>query len=166
MNDNIRSVGTGRPAQVVPFMRLLASPRSALVFVSDAALPSDWPDPGDGTPEGNLGHALGWTCEVRRTSIALVNPLGEGSLRADLPELSVEWLANVRHDSSCAIFIAPSHAHREFAELTIAAAAADNTLWAATVRTGIAPDNATTAAVGRNDPCPCGSGKKFKRYHG
>mgnify|MGYP001558659482 FL=1 len=22
------------------------------------------------------------------------------------------------------------------------------------------------AAVGRNDPCPCGSGKKFKKCHG
>jgi preprotein translocase subunit SecA len=22
------------------------------------------------------------------------------------------------------------------------------------------------AQVGRNDPCPCGSGKKFKRCHG
>jgi preprotein translocase subunit SecA len=22
------------------------------------------------------------------------------------------------------------------------------------------------AKVGRNDPCPCGSGKKFKRCHG
>ena len=24
----------------------------------------------------------------------------------------------------------------------------------------------TTRAVGRNDPCPCGSGKKYKRCHG
>ena len=23
-----------------------------------------------------------------------------------------------------------------------------------------------TRAVGRNDPCPCGSGQKFKRCHG
>jgi SEC-C motif domain protein len=25
---------------------------------------------------------------------------------------------------------------------------------------------ATTARVGRNDPCPCGSGKKYKKCHG
>jgi preprotein translocase subunit SecA len=28
------------------------------------------------------------------------------------------------------------------------------------------PDPAVTATVGRNDPCPCGSGKKFKKCHG
>ena len=25
---------------------------------------------------------------------------------------------------------------------------------------------ATSAKVGRNDPCPCGSGKKYKKCHG
>jgi preprotein translocase subunit SecA len=25
---------------------------------------------------------------------------------------------------------------------------------------------ATAAKVGRNDPCPCGSGKKYKKCHG
>jgi preprotein translocase subunit SecA len=29
-----------------------------------------------------------------------------------------------------------------------------------------APKPATAAAVGRNDPCPCGSGKKYKNCHG
>jgi hypothetical protein len=28
------------------------------------------------------------------------------------------------------------------------------------------PEGALTANVGRNDPCPCGSGQKFKRCHG
>jgi preprotein translocase subunit SecA len=28
------------------------------------------------------------------------------------------------------------------------------------------PDNVTVAAVGRNEPCPCGSGKKYKHCHG
>ena len=28
------------------------------------------------------------------------------------------------------------------------------------------PDPATIARTGRNDPCPCGSGKKFKKCHG
>jgi preprotein translocase subunit SecA len=31
---------------------------------------------------------------------------------------------------------------------------------------GAAGRVATPAKVGRNDPCPCGSGKKFKRCHG
>jgi preprotein translocase subunit SecA len=26
--------------------------------------------------------------------------------------------------------------------------------------------NATMRKVGRNDPCPCGSGKKYKQCHG
>ena len=29
-----------------------------------------------------------------------------------------------------------------------------------------APAPAPTAKVGRNDPCPCGSGKKYKKCHG
>ncbi len=29
-----------------------------------------------------------------------------------------------------------------------------------------APSNGDWATVGRNDPCPCGSGKKFKKCHG
>ena len=28
------------------------------------------------------------------------------------------------------------------------------------------PPGSATARVGRNDPCPCGSGKKFKHCHG
>ena len=33
--------------------------------------------------------------------------------------------------------------------------------------TGVAaPIKRTTAKVGRNDPCPCGSGKKYKHCHG
>jgi SEC-C motif-containing protein len=35
-----------------------------------------------------------------------------------------------------------------------------------TVRTGPAPVKATGPKVGRNDPCPCGSGKKFKQCCG
>src|SRR5438045_2177536 len=29
-----------------------------------------------------------------------------------------------------------------------------------------APQNVDWSSVGRNDPCPCGSGKKFKKCHG
>jgi preprotein translocase subunit SecA len=28
------------------------------------------------------------------------------------------------------------------------------------------PSNNGSEAIGRNDPCPCGSGKKYKRCHG
>jgi preprotein translocase subunit SecA len=30
----------------------------------------------------------------------------------------------------------------------------------------VAPAPIVTAKVGRNDPCPCGSGKKYKKCHG
>jgi preprotein translocase subunit SecA len=29
-----------------------------------------------------------------------------------------------------------------------------------------APVHRTSEKVGRNDPCPCGSGKKYKKCHG
>jgi preprotein translocase subunit SecA len=28
------------------------------------------------------------------------------------------------------------------------------------------PQGTAVATVGRNDPCPCGSGKKYKKCHG
>jgi preprotein translocase subunit SecA len=31
---------------------------------------------------------------------------------------------------------------------------------------GKMPQNVDWTSVGRNDPCPCGSGKKFKKCHG
>jgi SEC-C motif domain protein len=34
------------------------------------------------------------------------------------------------------------------------------------IRSGPAPVKSTTPKVGRNDPCPCGSGKKFKQCCG
>ena len=34
------------------------------------------------------------------------------------------------------------------------------------VKTYVAAENDPYAGVGRNDPCPCGSGKKFKNCHG
>jgi preprotein translocase subunit SecA len=30
----------------------------------------------------------------------------------------------------------------------------------------VGPTKRTQAKVGRNDPCPCGSGKKYKKCHG
>jgi uncharacterized protein YecA (UPF0149 family) len=33
-------------------------------------------------------------------------------------------------------------------------------------RGGVEPIKRKVAKVGRNDPCPCGSGKKYKKCHG
>lgn len=164
--SSIRPVGTGGRAEASPFMRTLASPRSGLVFTSSMSVPGDWPEADDASPEANLAHAVGWTCEVRRASLVLLNPLGEGFLRSELPQLSTEWLANVRHDGSCAVYLAPAEADAGFAELTIASAVAGGRLVAATVRCGIADDHGRQEPVGRNQPCPCGSGKKYKHCHG
>jgi preprotein translocase subunit SecA len=35
-----------------------------------------------------------------------------------------------------------------------------------TAKGGISPIARKDAKVGRNDPCPCGSGKKYKKCHG
>lgn len=64
------------------------------------------------------------------------------------------------------MFLVPTGAEAGFAELTIASAAADRRLRAATIRTAVAEDFGAMKAVGRNQPCPCGSGKKYKHCHG
>lgn len=38
----------------------------------------------------------------------------------------------------------------------------DQWLYTRAVRTGPAPVKSSAPKTGRNDPCPCGSGKKFK----
>lgn len=138
---------------------------AGLVVCSDAPSPDGW-SRSDGSTEANLGHVPGWSCEVRATDLVLLNPLGEGLVRAPVPNLSDAWLENVRHDGSCALFLAPSEAESGFAELTIASAAATDGLVAATVRTSVSPDFGAAPKLGRNQPCHCGSGKKFKHCHG
>lgn len=39
-------------------------------------------------------------------------------------------------------------------------------LYTRAIRQGPAPVKLAQAKVGRNDPCPCGSGKKYKKCHG
>lgn len=163
--SDIRPAGSGRPAIATSFLRSIASPRAGLVITLQAALPADWPT-ADGSIEANLGHALGWTCEVRKHDVVVVNPLGEGLAKAPVPELSSSWLDNARHDGSCAMFLAPSATESGFAELTIASAASAGDLRAATIRTAVADDYGAMEPVGRNQPCPCGSGKKYKHCHG
>lgn len=162
--SEIRPAGSGRPAVASCFVRSTASPRAGLVITTEAQIPDDWPS-AVGAIEANLGHVLGWTCEVRKKDLVVVNPLGEGLLKAPVPELSAAWLDNARHDGSCAMFLAPVEAEAGFAELTIAAGASLE-LRAGTIRTAVADDYGAMEAVGRNQPCPCGSGKKFKHCHG
>lgn len=163
--SDIRPAGSGRPAIATSFLRSIASPRAGLVITLQAALPADWPT-ADGSIEANLGHALGWTCEVRKHDVVVVNPLGEGLAKAPVPELSSSWLDNARHDGSCAMFLAPSATESGFAELTIASAASAGDFRAATIRTAVADDYGAMEPVGRNQPCPCDSGKKYKHCHG
>lgn len=161
----IRPAGSGRQAAASTLLRTLSSPRAGLVVVSETAGPSDWPR-NEGAVESNLGHALGWTCEIRRRDVVILNPLGEGHVKAPLPELSTAWLTHVRQDGSCALFLAPTDALSDLAELTVSAAAAEGRLCAATIRTAIAEDFGKVDPVGRNQPCTCGSGKKYKHCHG
>lgn len=146
-------------------MRSTVSPRAGLVISAEVTAPADFPLSG-GELEANLAHANGWTCEVRRDDIVVLDALGEGLVKASLPELSAAWLDNVRHDASCALFLTPASAESGFAELTVAAAATDGLLRAATVRTAVSDDYGRMRPVGRNEPCPCGSGRKFKKCHG
>ncbi len=163
--SDIRPAGSGRPAVATSFLRTIAAPRAGLVITTEAELPADWPTV-DGQIEANLGHALGWTCEIRTADIVVVNPLGEGLAKAPVPDLSPSWLDNARQDGSCAMFLAPAVTESGFAELTIASAAAAGSLRAATIRTAVAEDFGAMKPVGRNQPCPCGSGKKYKHCHG
>lgn len=163
--SELRPAGSGRPGVATCFVRTMASPRAALVITTQAELPADWPTAAADT-EANLSHALGWTCEVRKHDVVVVNPLGEGLTKAPVPELSPAWLDNARHDGSCAMFLAPAVAETGMAELTVAAAAAEGSLRAATIRTAVADDFGALEPVGRNQPCPCGSGRKFKHCHG
>lgn len=163
--SELRPAGSGRPGVAASFVRTIASPRAALVITTEAELPADFPSAGPDT-EANLGHALGWTCEVRKNDVVVVNPLGEGLTKAPVPPLSAAWLDNARHDGSCALFLAPARAEAGIAELTVAASAADHSLRAVTIRTAVVDDFGTMEAVGRNQPCPCGSGKKYKHCHG
>ena len=149
----------------ITFARSIATPRAGLVVLSDAELPGDWPaSPDTGNVEDNLGHGLGWTLEIRRHDIVLLNPLGEGVVKSSLPDLDEHWLQNVRSDGSCAVFLAPTGMNTGSADGTIKSAAGIGR--AATVRTAVADDYGKVDPVGRNQPCTCGSGQKFKHCCG
>jgi SEC-C motif-containing protein len=54
----------------------------------------------------------------------------------------------------------PMHEKSEFSQI------GGQWYFARTVRSGPAPVKSTAPKVGRNEPCPCGSGKKFKHCCG
>ena len=166
MTARMRPSGAGKAAACVPFLRATATPRAALLVRTDAPAPDDWPVvEGVGASDAPLGHAVGWVCEVRAGCIVIVNPLGEGLLRAELPELSDEWLHDVRDTTSSAIYLLGTDAGEVAADEVVDAAAFDGPVTAASVRTAVDEAYGRSQAVGRNDPCPCGSGKKYKQCH-
>jgi hypothetical protein len=165
----LRPSGSGKAVTAEAFLRSTATPSAALVFRSEGAAPDGWPEAtGAGASDAQLGHAVGWVCEVRRDSIVLLNPLGEGLFRAPLPSLDDAWIHDVRATTSAAVYVlreaAAAAPHDAAAAVDLAAL--DGRIIAATVRTAVAEDYGRAAPVGRNAPCPCGSGKKYKLCHG
>jgi hypothetical protein len=162
----IRPAGSGGQANCAPFLRATTSPRAALVFSADVAPPDDWPTTtGISAADAQLSHAVGWVCEVRADNIVLLNPLGEGLFRAPLPPLSEAWLSEVRTTASTAIYLLGDEFSETTPEGAIDEAALRGRLPAASVRTAISDSYGRTKPVGRNDPCPCGSGRKYKQCH-
>jgi preprotein translocase subunit SecA len=163
----LRPSGSGKAVTASAFMRATATPSAALVFRGGGATPDGWPvASGTGASDTQLGHAVGWVCEVRRDHVVLINPLGEGLFRAPLPSLDDAWVHDVRASTSAAIYVLGDSAEDVDATVAVDLAALDGPITAATVRTAIAEDYGRAAPVGRNAPCPCGSGKKFKLCHG
>lgn len=175
--QNLRPAGSGKSAVCGAFVRDLTSPYAALVFIADEGMePTDWPtSSASRIADSQLGHALGWVCEVRKDDVVLLDPLGEGVLRAPLPDLSEAWKHQVRSTSSAAIFLVPAptvegkiNGAIQGSPEWVSAALEGHTdpIRAASVRTALSDNAGVVAKPGRNDPCHCGSGKKFKACHG
>lgn len=167
MSNRPRPSGAGQGASASTFLRPTLLPRAALVFTASLAPPTDWAIVEEfDACDSPLNHALGWVCELRQKEIVLLNPLGEGVLKADLPApLTEAWLSEARASHSSAIYLLDGPVGDDSAA-AVNAAARRGGIPAATVRTGFAADFGKTASVGRNAPCPCGSGRKFKTCHG
>jgi hypothetical protein len=168
MAGRLRPSGSGRQVTVSAFSRATATPTAALVVEGGNVAPDGWPTTaGPGASDAQLGHAVGWVCEVRRDHVVLINPLGEGLFRAPLPDLDDAWVHDVRATTSAAVYVLPGAAAVDGGPaVAVDLAALDAPIPAATVRTALAEDFGRAAPVGRNAPCPCGSGKKFKLCHG
>lgn len=163
---SLRPGGSGRIVAGNAFVRATSSPLGALVIGTTQTPPGDWPTiPGTGASDANLGHAVGWVCEIRKKDIVIMNPLGEGVYKLPLPVLDEGWLHQVRMTESTAIYLIEADLAETPAEVVLAELAAEQSVVAASVRTSIASDFGAMEEVGRNDPCPCGSGRKYKKCH-
>ena len=96
----------------------------------------------------------------------------------DLPEIRLEDYYGVPEPARICLYRALSQAVRSQGREAVGAAPASAPVPPAPARAAIAPTPlpdararlpdlpAGTGKVGRNDPCPCGSGRKFKQCHG
>ena len=140
---------------------------ASLILGCSGSLPADWPTvEGIDAADAQLGHALGYVCEVRNDAVVVLNPLGEGVARASLPEITDEWLHQARITESTAIFLLEGAFEGTPGQALLAQRAQQHSVVAATVRTSVTDTFGQIATPGRNDPCHCGSGKKFKKCHG
>lgn len=154
-------------AKCTAFLRPTASPQAALVFNTTQSPPADWPTvSGIDAANAQLGHALGWVCEIRADAVVVLNPLGEGVYRAKLPALDEAWLHQARSTESVAIYLVAAAGAEGPAEALIGEQAQRAPIPGATVRAGIVEGFGAMPTVGRNEPCPCGSGRKYKKCHG
>ena len=136
------------------------------MFSADVDQPKDWPTTtGLSAADAQLSHAVGWVCEVRADDVVLLNPLGEGLVRASLPLLNDAWLSEVRATASTAVYLLDCELSGTTPEGAIDDAALRGRVPAASVRTAITDAYGRAKPVGRNDPCPCGSGRKYKQCH-
>ncbi|MFH1140655.1 MAG: preprotein translocase subunit SecA, partial [Chloroflexota bacterium] len=91
-------------------------------------------------------------------------------------EMFDELLTNVQHDSVHTIFhvlpvqdgaAAPAGAtHRQATKAAATSAVSRPSVMASVLGSGRSAASNGARKVGRNEPCPCGSGKKYKRCHG
>lgn len=166
MTRQIRPAGSGSTARAWTFMRHTTSPRAAIVIGADGDPPSDWPVAPSGASDAQLSHLAGWNCEVRADDVVLMNPLGEGTYKAALPSIDAAWEEELRFTGSAAVYLLPFVPESADPAGAVDGAAAMGQALAATVRTAFSADYGKAAPVGRNAPCPCGSGKKHKQCCG
>lgn len=153
----------------IPFTRTLSTPRSGLILIT--SYDTDDFERANHDPEGPLAHGLGWTAELRRDAVLLINPLGEGAVRAPGITDASEWLDEIRHSGSVALYVVSTRVTetergRGDAADILHAAQLLGPFPAATIRAAVDPDIDAPPVVGRNEPCYCGSGRKFKHCHG
>jgi len=147
-------------------MRPTTSPRAALVIGAEGELPADWPIAPSGASDAQLAHLTGWACEVRGTDVVLMNPLGEGTYKAPLPSIGADWEREMRFTNSCAVYVLPFVPESADPAGAVDGASAMGLAVGATVRGAFTADFRKTPTVGRNAPCPCGSGRKHKQCCG